>query len=234
MNNLFSIFDPYSTPGGFGPFPVNWASSCLILFLLPRGFWVQQSGLIVSLSSVLTSLRAEIRSVLRSSSPPGTPLALFSLFVFIVGSNTLGLLPYVFTASSHLRFTISLALPLWGGCILWSIVFQANRLLCHLVPVGTPPPLIPVIVIIETVRNLIRPGALAVRLAANMVAGHLLLSLLGGQGTRAAAAGVLIGLFFLIILECAVACIQSYVFTILSTLYMNDLIRVTFNSSMVK
>lgn len=113
-------------------------------------------------------------------------------------------------------------------------MFQANNILCHLVPVGTPAPLIPVIVIIETVRNLIRPGALAVRLAANMVAGHLLLSLLGGQGNRAAAVGVLVSLVLLIVLECAVACIQSYVFTILRALYVNELIGTAFSSIISK
>merc|ERR1712096_169151 len=69
----------------------------------------------------------------------------------------------------------------WMGCILWSIIFQYKNILVHLVPVGTPAVLIPVIVIIETIRNLIRPGALAVRLAANIVAGHLLLSFGGSR-----------------------------------------------------
>merc|ERR1712036_23859 len=98
--------------------------------------------------------------------------------------------------------------------------------------VGTPAVLIPVIVIIETIRNLIRPGALAVRLAANIVAGHLLLSLLGGQGA-ALRVSLICGLVLLIVLECAVACIQAYVFTILSTLYLNELIRVEFNQKIV-
>lgn len=105
-------------------------------------------------------------------------------------------------------------------------------MLVHLVPVGTPAVLMPVMVIIETIRNLIRPGALAVRLAANIVAGHLLLSLLGGQGAglRISLVGFLIlGLVLLMVLECAVACIQAYVFTILRTLYLNELIRVDFN-----
>jgi len=122
------------------------------------------------------------------------------------------------------------------GCILWSIVFQYKNILVHLVPVGTPAVLIPVIVIIETIRNLIRPGALAVRLAANIVAGHLLLSLLGGQGAAlriSLLCGLIIGLVLLIVLECAVACIQAYVFTILSTLYLNELIRVEFNQKIV-
>lgn len=97
--------------------------------------------------------------------------------------------------------------------------------MAHLVPLGTPAPLMPVMVIIETVSSIIRPGTLAVRLAANIVAGHLLLVLLGSQGPNLSGlvlAGLIIGLFALITLECAVACIQAYVFTILSSLYVGD------------
>merc|ERR1712083_834291 len=69
-----------------------------------------------------------------------------------------------------------------GGRMLLSVVYQYNNLLAHLVPTGTPAFLIPVIVVIERVRNVIRPATLAIRLAANIVAGHLLLTLLGSQG----------------------------------------------------
>lgn len=97
--------------------------------------------------------------------------------------------------------------------------------MAHLVPVGTPGALMPVIVLIETVRSIIRPGTLAVRLAANMVAGHLLLVLLGSQGANLGGlilVGLMVGLVALLTLECAVACIQAYVFTILRSLYINE------------
>jgi F-type H+-transporting ATPase subunit a len=90
----------------------------------------------------------------------------------------------------------------------------------------------PIIVIIETVRNIIRPITLSIRLAANIVAGHLLLTLLGSQGPRLRLINLIfliIGLYLLLLLEVAVACIQSYVFTILSSLYLNELIRNSFN-----
>ena len=123
-------------------------------------------------------------------------------------------------------------MPLWLGRIILSIIYQYNNLLAHLVPVGTPRFLIPVIVIIETVRNIIRPLTLSIRLAANIVAGHLLLTLLGSQGPLLSLFNLsllMIGLFLLLLLEVAVACIQSYVFTILSSLYLNELIRNSFN-----
>merc|ERR1712223_1680079 len=121
------------------------------------------------------------------------------------------------------------------GRILLSIIFQYNNLLAHLVPTGTPAFLIPIIVIIETVRNIIRPITLSIRLAASIVAGHLLLTLLGSQGPNVSIAILIIliiSLILLLILEGAVACIQSYVFTILSSLYLNELIRINFNKKM--
>jgi len=105
------------------------------------------------------------------------------------------------------------------------VVKQFNYNIAHLVPEGTPGALMPVIVIIETVRLVIRPGTLAVRLAANIVAGHLLLTLLGGQGPMLGGvrlACLMVGLVLLVTLECAVACIQAYVFTILSSLYLRE------------
>jgi len=145
-------------------------------------------------------------------------------------------MPYIFTRTSHLSITIVLALPIWLGTILYSIIFQYNSLLAHLVPLGTPRFLIPIIVIIETVRNIIRPITLSIRLAANMVAGHLLLTLLGSQGPIISIIILLIlliRLILLLILEVAVACIQSYVFTILRSLYLNELIRTNFNKKVL-
>jgi F-type H+-transporting ATPase subunit a len=133
--------------------------------------------------------------------------------------------------------TLVLALPIWLGTMLFSIMFQYNNLLAHLVPLGTPSFLMPVIVIIETVRNVIRPITLSIRLAANIVAGHLLLTLLGSQGPRVSGTIMIIliiSLILLLMLEVAVACIQSYVFTILSSLYLNELISTSFNQRVLK
>merc|ERR1712203_1291286 len=124
-----------------------------------------------------------------------------------MGCNLIGLAPYIFTRSSHMSFTLTLALPILLGRILFSMKNQYNRLFAHLVPTGTPGALIPVIVIIETVSNVIRPWTLSIRLA-NIVAGHLLLTLLGSQGPNAQGIVllVLIGrLILLLCLELAVA-----------------------------
>jgi len=118
-----------------------------------------------------------------------------------------------------------------------SIIFQYNNLFSHLVPKGTPGFLMPIIVIIETVRNIIRPLTLSIRLAANIVAGHLLLTLLGSQIPNVRPISFLV-LFFslclLLLLEVSVACIQSYVFIILNSLYLNELLRINFNKIIMK
>merc|ERR1739847_141423 len=104
------------------------------------------------------------------------------------------------------------------------------------VPLGTPSFLIPIIVIIETVRRIIRPGTLSIRLAANIVVGHLLLTLLGSQGPSLSINIItilIVGLVLLLCLELAVACIQAYVFTILRSLYLNELRRVSFNKIII-
>jgi F-type H+-transporting ATPase subunit a len=98
--------------------------------------------------------------------------------MLIVFSNFIGLFPYIFTATSHLTITISLAVPAWLGYILYSSLKNINFFLSHLVPLGTPYPLIPFIVLIEIIRRVIRPITLSVRLAANIIAGHLLIVLM--------------------------------------------------------
>lgn len=105
------------------------------------------------------------------------------------------------------------------------IVKSPQNMLAHVVPLGTPGPLIPFIVVVEIIRSSIRPVTLSIRLAANITAGHLLLALLGGRGSVSnlyLTSIVVIGLVLLSRLELAVRVIQSYVFRVLSTLYINE------------
>lgn len=155
----------------------------------------------------------------------GHTMIFISLLVLIAINNLIGLFPYVFTATSHLSLTLSLALPLWVSFILFGWINHTQHILAHIVPLGTPAALIPFIVLIERIRNLIRPGTLAVRLAANIIAGHLLLVLLGNQGPSLSSSILtllLITQILLLTLERAVAVIQSYVFAVLATLYSRE------------
>jgi len=229
MINLFSSFDPQARilifRGGF-----NWVSILRAIVIFPQVYWIVNNQIRIRFSFIRKLLLAELRAVFGVFVVPGSMLVFLSFFFFIILSNFIGLFPYVFTASRHLVFTLTLSLPLWLGSIIWSLAFQFKEIMAHLVPVGTPGVLIPVIVMIETVSSIIRPGTLAVRLAANIIAGHLLLALLGGcGGLRLKVVFVIIALVLLLMLECAVACIQSYVFTILSSLYLRETIRVRFS-----
>merc|ERR1711970_549452 len=205
-------------------------STLIILVILPQSYWLVNSQYIITLKNIFVFIMDELRAVFGVFVLPGTIFVFISLLIFIFFSNFLGLMPYIFTSTSHFSITLSLSLPLWVGRIILSILYQYNNLLAHLVPRGTPSFLMPVMVIIETVRNVIRPATLAIRLAANIVAGHLLLTLLGSQGTLI---GLFVGLILLLLLEVAVACIQSYVFTVLRSLYLAELIGVEYNKKII-
>ena len=233
MTNLFSSFDPMVNIIGFN-IRLNWISRIIPILVLPQAYWITSSQIIKSIENIINYLHGELAAVFGLVALPGTIFTFLRFFFFIFFCNLIGLAPYIFTRSSHMSFTLTLSLPIWLGRILFSMKNQYNRLFAHLVPTGTPGALIPVIVIIETVSNVIRPGTLSIRLAANMVAGHLLLTLLGSQGPNAQGIVLLVlmgRLILLLCLELAVACIQAYVFTILRSLYLNELRTVSFNKN---
>jgi len=235
MTNLFSSFDPIVTLFNIS-LRANWVSAAVPIIILPQTFWRVNSQVIKLLEGIINYINGELVAVFSSLIIPGTVFIYLRFFFFIFFCNFIGLFPYIFTSSRHMVFTLTLALPIWLGRILWSIKNQYNSLLAHLVPTGTPNVLIPVIVIIETVRRIIRPGTLSIRLAANIVAGHLLLTLLGSQGPLLPlnlTVILIVGLVLLLCLELAVACIQAYVFTILRSLYLNELRRVAFNKTII-
>nr|YP_010950493.1 ATP synthase F0 subunit 6 [Beringraja binoculata]WMI36449.1 ATP synthase F0 subunit 6 [Beringraja binoculata] len=155
-------------------------------------------------------------------------IILTALMLFLITTNLLGLLPYTFTPTTQLSLNMAFALPLWMTTVLIGMLNRPTLALGHLLPEGTPTPLIPILIIIETISLFIRPLALGVRLTANLTAGHLLMQLI------ATAAFVLIStmpavailtslvLFLLTLLEVAVAMIQAYVFVLLLSLYLQE------------
>nr|QLD97119.1 ATP synthase F0 subunit 6 [Dermacentor rhinocerinus]QLD97132.1 ATP synthase F0 subunit 6 [Dermacentor rhinocerinus] len=219
MNNLFLIFDP-STSASFS---MNWFTLLIWLIILPYTYWASSSLFSISWKKLLKNFFQEIENNLKSFKTKNC-LIVSSFFMIILSSNFLGLLPYVFTSSSHLVFTMFLSFPLWMSLILFSFLNKLNMIMAHLVPLGSPIFLSFFMVIIETVSNLIRPITLSVRLMANMISGHLLLHLLSSISLL----GELYLIFsipvmmVLLLLETAVAFIQSFVFAILITLYINE------------
>ncbi|YP_009058726.1 ATP synthase F0 subunit 6 (mitochondrion) [Malurus melanocephalus] len=155
-------------------------------------------------------------------------LILTSLMVFLLLINLLGLLPYTFTPTTQLSMNLALAFPLWLATLLTGLRNQPSASLGHLLPEGTPTPLIPALIMIETTSLLIRPLALGVRLTANLTAGHLLIQLISTATTALFSTMPLVSLltflvlFLLTILEVAVAMIQAYVFVLLLSLYLQE------------
>nr|AZQ06817.1 ATP synthase F0 subunit 6 [Camelus bactrianus]AZQ07155.1 ATP synthase F0 subunit 6 [Camelus bactrianus] len=155
-------------------------------------------------------------------------LMLMSLIMFIGTTNLLGLLPHSFTPTTQLSMNLGMAIPLWAGTVVTGFRNKTKASLAHFLPQGTPTPLIPMLVIIETISLFIQPVALAVRLTANITAGHLLMHLIGGATlalmsiNTPTALITFIVLILLTILEFAVAMIQAYVFTLLVSLYLHD------------
>nr|UUJ36840.1 ATP synthase F0 subunit 6 [Epeorus sp. 02 ZXM-2022a] len=222
MTNLFSVFDPSSSIMNLS---LNWISTFLGVLLLPSAYWLMPSRYSLIWNKITSTLHQEFNTLLGPTGHPGSTFLFISLFSMIVFNNFLGLFPYIFTSSSHLTFTLTLALPLWLSFMLYGWINHTQHMFAHLVPQGTPPVLMPFMVCIETISNVIRPGTLAVRLAANMIAGHLLMTLLGNTGPSLSLtllSFLIIGQIALLVLESAVAIIQSYVFAVLSTLYSSE------------
>ena len=229
MTNLFSIFDPNIV---WLNLRLNWLSSWFTFIWLPRIYWLSRPKIKFVLSNILKLLSSEFSLNFKPLNSPGHTHWAIRIFLIILLNNVLGLTPYTFTSTRHLSFSLRIALIMWLSYITYSIVWDLGRFLAHLVPVGTPYVLIPFIVLIEFVRNIIRPITLSVRLAANLVAGHLLITLI-----RAPAVSrrylvliiLIVALYLLIVLESAVAFIQAYVFRMLRTLYLREVNRTLFN-----
>lgn len=217
--NLFSIFDPSSSIY----LSLNWLRIFLILIIIPFQFWLIPSRYNFIWIKIIQYLYNEFKSLLSHSY---INLIIFiRLLLFIFYCNFLGLFPYIFTPSSHIRFCLSLSLNIWIRIIIFNIINFFNNILAHLTPQGTPNVLIPFIVIIESIRLIIRPFTLAIRLSANIITGHLLLSLLGIiiQKIRFSILFILIFIqFLLFILEIIVSIIQAIVFSILIIIYREN------------
>nr|YP_010946470.1 ATP synthase F0 subunit 6 [Chorisoserrata biceps]WGO57188.1 ATP synthase F0 subunit 6 [Chorisoserrata biceps] len=223
MTNLFSVFDPSTNLLNLS---INWLSTILGMMIMPMMFWFIPTRFTFLWMTIMKKLHQEFKPLLKLNINKGSSMIFISLFSIIMFNNFLGLFPYIFTSTSHLTMSLTLSLPLWLTFMLYGWMNNTQHMLAHLVPQGTPPILMPFMVCIETISNLIRPGTLAVRLTANMIAGHLLLTLLGNTGPFISMMLLTILIttqVLLLMLESAVAIIQSYVFAVLATLYSSEI-----------
>nr|AEP27260.1 ATP synthase F0 subunit 6 [Nilaparvata lugens]AGE94073.1 ATP synthase F0 subunit 6 [Nilaparvata lugens] len=211
MSNLFSSFDP-STPS---PLWTNWISLMLILLFMPNKFWISESRNSMTKLILKNFILKEMSFIYFNKQ---FMLNLQTIFIFILTINLMGISPYTFTPTSHLSVSIAIGLPIWISLMTYSWLNFTNLMFSHLLPMSTPPTMAPFMIMVESISNLIRPISLSVRLSANMIAGHLLMTLLGNINEMKTI--MLIGLmqFFLMLFEISVALIQAYVFSILMTM----------------
>jgi len=205
-----------------------WVFSISVILIFSSNYWViipkwfRIIGNIkeVGSSQIFRSFGLKLRGLLN---------VVTALFLFIIVTNLSGLIPYVFSSTSHLAISLSLGLPLWFCLILSGVISNPSSVVAGLLPIGAPAPLNPFLVIIETVRIIVRPITLSVRLTANIRAGHIVLTLIGSYlMARLLSSGISSTIILMLIqvlytvFEFGIAIIQSYIFCLLITLYRDE------------
>ena len=223
ITNLFSRFDPSTNIFNLS---LNWLRIFITLTFIPINYWLINNNYNLLINKLFSTLYNEFRIIINNKLNNKIIIIFISFFLFIITNNLIRLFPYIFTGTRHLILNLTLALPLWFSLILYGWTKKTNHILIHLVPQGTPTILIPFIICIESISNVIRPFTLTIRLTANIIAGHLLLTLIGNLGPNLILILVpilLIIQILLLTLEFAVAIIQSYVFSVLLVLYTREI-----------
>jgi ATP synthase subunit 6 len=225
--DIFSSFDPYMSR-------VFIPSKLIFTILTPISVMVVLLS-IFSINYRLLSLYFSTIDVIFSQlnrtiskSLKGLSILVASSFIVIITLNLMGLVPYCFRLSRHLIITLSLGLPLWFSLVSSRFINNPKATTAHFLPDGAPDWLNPFLVLIESSRILVRPLTLSFRLAANITAGHIVLSLLGIYLSAALFSSytsrtvLLILSSFYILFEVAICIIQAYIFCLLVSLYRDD------------
>nr|YP_010199580.1 ATP synthase F0 subunit a [Gracilaria caudata]UAD89438.1 ATP synthase F0 subunit a [Gracilaria caudata] len=159
---------------------------------------------------------------------------IFTLHLFLLFSNLIGMIPYSFTVTSHITFTFGLALSIFIGINIIGIQTHGFKFFALFLPRGVPLPIVPLLITIEFLSYVVKVFTLSIRLFANMTSGHTLLKIIAGFAWTMLSAGGLLAVFHLIPLglllaliglELAIAGLQAYVFTLLTCIYLNDVLE---------
>nr|YP_010334350.1 ATP synthase F0 subunit 6 [Polypedates mutus]QDK58657.1 ATP synthase subunit 6 [Polypedates mutus]UNH90298.1 ATP synthase F0 subunit 6 [Polypedates mutus] len=222
-----SLFNQFTPPTLFGvPLILIAMLFPWLLFLSPADRLL--SNRLITIQTLF--LTAFTKHILTPMNKPAHKWALLivTMMIFLLGMNLMGLLPYTFTPTTQLPLNLGLAIPLWLATVIVGFRNQFSASLAHFLPEGTPNPLTPILIFIETISLLIRPIALGVRLMANLTAGHLLIQLIAAATMFIIPFSTIVSLIsfmvliLLTILEIAVAMIQAYVFVLLFSLYLHE------------
>nr|YP_009945152.1 ATP synthase F0 subunit 6 [Habropoda radoszkowskii]QOE17520.1 ATP synthase subunit 6 [Habropoda radoszkowskii] len=219
MSNLFESFDPMT-----GCLSMNWFSLFMPFFMFFLPYWLISSR-VNFIWLILFKLIFNEFKLLISFNSQSNIIVFVSLLIYIMLLNLFGLLPYVFTVTSHMSFNLILSLSLWLSFVFYGYLNFPIFVFSHLVPKNTPSFLMNFMVLIEFISNLIRPLTLSIRLTANLISGHLLMTLLGLFMSKTVFFILIFSIIIqnvLLILEISMAFIQAYVFSVLLTLYFTE------------
>ena len=216
--NLFRIFDPSNSTISF-----NWimlASSLLLLQF--KTIITSKRNMLFTM--ILVFLKKEINPLMTNKNNTSIKI-IISIFLIIFFINISSLFPYNFTITSQAAYNFPIATTMWIRFLILGWSKKTKNIIAHLLPTGTPTFLIPIIILIELISQIIRPITLSVRLTANIVAGHLLLSLLRSLcvSNKILFISLLPVSLILSFLEICVSIIQAYVFITLLILYSTEI-----------
>nr|YP_010274448.1 ATP synthase F0 subunit 6 [Ricania fumosa]UJT96892.1 ATP synthase F0 subunit 6 [Ricania fumosa] len=215
MTSLFSSFDPSTST-----YQMNWMMMMSTIMIMPMNFWLKKSRIMLMKKKIEMKMNIEFHNATHHKE---MIIMSTSIFFLIAINNICGIFPYNFTSTSHMSVSMAIALPTWTMIMIYGWTKFTNSLFKHLLPMGTPSAIMPMMIMIETTGNLIRPVSLSVRLTANMIAGHLLMTLLGNMNETKMMIVIMPMQIMLTMFESAIAMIQAYVFSTLITLYSSEI-----------
>nr|QFG38877.1 ATP synthase F0 subunit 6 [Taron dubius] len=225
--DIFSSFDD-NNQVFMSLYILMWIFSLATVFIFSSTYWIMSPRWMSIMSTFKDTASSQVfRSF--GFKMGGFINIITGLFLFLILMNLSGLIPYVFSPTSHLAVSLSLGLPLWLSLIISAIFFSPSSVVAGLLPMGAPSALNPFLVIIETVSIMVRPITLSVRLTANMSAGHIVLTLIGSYLTASLFLSSLFSMLLLLsiqvlytIFEFGIGLIQGYIFCLLITLYSDE------------
>lgn len=226
--DIFSSFDPsvsyltkYLSPIIF------WSIIFISMTIFILSVWTTPSNLLITKNSLIKVINDQ-RIRTRGANIKGFNIFITALFITIINVNLIGLIPATFRYSRHLLFSLRLRLPLWMSLIISAIINNPYKWAARLLPRGAPHWLNPFLVIIESISISVRPLTLAFRLAANISAGHIVLTLIGTYCATFIVTSILSFIILIIvqtgyiIFEIGICIIQRYIFCLLLSLYRDD------------
>nr|UYB79138.1 ATP synthase F0 subunit 6 [Lirapex sp. ZZ-2022] len=224
--DIFSSFDDHNSVF-LGAYMLMWMTSFIFLFISVMVFWAAPNRWGLFLKYLLNTISSLIK--MSTGKYLGCfSLLMVSLFVMILFLNLCSLISYTFGETSHLAITLSLSLPFWLTLIMSGVSFDYEKMVASLLPSGAPSGLNPFLILIETVSIGVRPLILALRLGANITAGHIVMSIIGGfleSAVLSCSFNIPLYSFFeafYTIFEFGICFIQAYIFVLLLILYSDD------------